>query len=53
VGKHTGSFFGVPATNKEMSLIILEWDVFDEEGRFVESWARYDTLDWMKQMGLM
>lgn len=51
-GTMTGEFFGMPATNKKYSITILEIDVV-ENGKFVESWAVQDTLDYMRQLGLM
>lgn len=49
-GTHTGESEGILPTNKRMTL----WGIGIDRiagGKVVESWERYDTLDWMKQLG--
>lgn len=51
-GKHTGSFFGIPATGKSVDLegstIVLMRD-----GKIAEEQDFYDNMDFMTQLGLM
>ena len=51
-GKHTGSFFGIPATNKDVDVIgctiaTIENGVITEERDFM------DNLEFFRQLGLM
>lgn len=51
-GTHKGEFRGVPpTTNKKVMVWGINIDRIAGE-KFVESWERYDTLGWMKQLGL-
>jgi len=51
-GKHTGDFFGIPATGKEVDLdgstIVLM-----RNGKIAEEQDFYDNMDFMTQLGLM
>jgi len=51
-GKHTGNFFGIPATGKEIDLdgatIVLMRD-----GKIAEEEDFFDNMDFMTQLGLM
>jgi steroid delta-isomerase-like uncharacterized protein len=49
-GTHKGEFMGIPATNKKITLWGIEIDRI-AGGKIVESWARYDTLGMMQQLG--
>jgi predicted ester cyclase len=51
-GTHKGEFMGALATKKKVTMeeIIIIRIV---GGKFVESWARYDTLGFMQQLGLI
>ena len=51
-GTHKGEFMGIPPTNKKVTM----WEIYIDriiEGKFVESWVRYDTLGVMQQLGLV
>jgi predicted ester cyclase len=50
-GTNTGEYMGSPPTNKTVTIIILEWDII-KNGKFIESWAREDTYNFLQQMGL-
>lgn len=51
-GKHTGDFFGIPATGKDVNLdgstIVLM-----KNGKIAEEQDFYDNMDFMTQLGLM
>jgi len=51
-GTHTGTFMGIPPTNKKVTIWILEIDRFSH-GKIVEIWARTDTLGLMQQLGVV
>jgi len=49
---HKGEFRGIQPTGKKMTI----WGIFFEhivDGKFVESWERYDTLGLMRQLGVI
>ena len=51
-GTHKGEFMGMPPTNKKWTM----WGIYIDriiDGKFVESWVRYDTLGFMQQLGLL
>ena len=51
-GTHKGEFMGIPPTDKKWTV----WGIFIDrvaDGKFVESWVRYDTLGLMQQLGLV
>jgi steroid delta-isomerase-like uncharacterized protein len=51
-GTHKGAFTGIPPTNKKFR--IWEIDIIRVAGgKFVESWARMDTLGMMQQLGVI
>jgi len=51
-GKHVGTVFGIPATNKEFSVKgIVIWRLKD--GMITEHWAQSDTIGMMIQLGVM
>jgi hypothetical protein len=49
-GTHKGEYMGVPSTNKKVAFWGIGIDRF-AGGKIVEEWARYDTLDFMQQLG--
>ena len=49
-GTHKGEFMGIPSTNKKVTFWGIGIDRF-AGGKIVEEWARYDTLDFMQQLG--
>ncbi len=51
-GKHTGSFFGIPATGKSISVLGCTIAKM-KDGKIVEEQDFMDNLDFMKQLGLM
>lgn len=51
-GTHKGEFMGIPPTNKKITAWGIEiYRVVD--GKFVESWERFDDLGVMQQLGLV
>jgi len=51
-GKHVGTVFGIPATNKEFSMKgIVIWRL--RNGKITEHWAQSDTIGMMIQLGVM
>jgi predicted ester cyclase len=50
-GTHKGTYMGIIPTNKKVSFWAIEIDRM-VNGKFVECWARYDTLGLMQQLGL-
>jgi predicted ester cyclase len=51
-GKHTGTIFGIPATNKDFSMQgIVIWRL--KNGIITEHWAQSDMIGMMMQLGAM
>jgi len=51
-GKHVGTIFGIPATNKEFSMKgIVIWRL--KNGKIIEHWAQNDMVGMMIQLGVM
>jgi steroid delta-isomerase-like uncharacterized protein len=51
-GTNTGSFMGMPATNKAFTydeIVIVRF----KDGKIVEHWAEMDSLGMMQQLGIM
>lgn len=51
-GVHDGPFRGTPASGKKIDLRIIAHFQFDEDGRIAQETAYYDTLTFMRQLGL-
>jgi predicted ester cyclase len=51
-GTHKGEYMGIPPTNKKVTVWAISIDRV-AGGKFVESWARMDTLGMMHQLGLI
>jgi steroid delta-isomerase-like uncharacterized protein len=51
-GTHKGEFMGIPPTNKKITIRAVEIDRI-AGGKFVECWERFDTLDFMQQLGVV
>ena len=51
-GTHRGTFMGVEPTNKELTWTGITIDRIDE-GRIVESWANWDMMGMMQQLGVV
>ena len=49
-GRHTGAFYGVPPTNKAVSLTSIRIDHM-ENGKIAEHWSIADMASLMQQMG--
>jgi steroid delta-isomerase-like uncharacterized protein len=51
-GTHKGAFMGIPATNKKLTMWVIEIDRI-VGGKLVEAWVRSDTLGAMQQLGVV
>jgi hypothetical protein len=51
-GTHKGTFMGIPATNKKLTMWSIQIDRI-ASGKFVEGWERTDILGLMQQLGAM
>jgi steroid delta-isomerase-like uncharacterized protein len=51
-GVHDGAYRGIPATGRTLALHIAAHFSFDEEGRITRETAYYDSLTFMRQLGL-
>ncbi len=51
-GTHTGSLAGIPATNKQATVVGMTLNRF-AEGKLAEQWYEWDTLGWLAQLGLL
>ena len=49
-GTHKGELMGIPPTNKKVTVWGISIDRISG-GKFVEGWARFDTLGLMQQLG--
>jgi len=52
-GTNTGSFNGMPATNKKAVTTGAMTTKFDSSGKIVEVWSFFDNLGLMQQLGLV
>ena len=51
-GTHTGELKGINPTNKKVTMWEIEIDRI-VDGKIAEIWARYDTMGFMQQLGLI
>jgi predicted ester cyclase len=51
-GTHKGAFMGIEPTNKELSWTGITIDRI-AEGRIAESWANWDLMGMMQQLGVI
>ena len=51
-GRHEGAFRTVPRSGREASLRVIAHFQFDEEGRIRQETAYYDSLTFMRQLGV-
>ncbi|HEY8173641.1 MAG TPA: ester cyclase [Dehalococcoidia bacterium] len=51
-GVHDGPYRGIPPTGRRLELRIMAHFTFDDEGRITQETAYYDTLSFMRQLGL-
>lgn len=52
VGKHTGTFRGVPPSGRDVRLPIVAHFQFGDDGRIKQETAYYDSLTFMRQLCL-
>jgi predicted ester cyclase len=52
-GTHRGTFMGAEPTNKELSWTGITIECISPEGKIVESWANWDMMGMMRQLGLV
>jgi steroid delta-isomerase-like uncharacterized protein len=51
-GRHDGTYRNIPATGRELQLRISAHFAFDERGLITRETAYYDSLTFMRQLGL-
>jgi predicted ester cyclase len=51
-GRHTGEFFGVAATDREVCFTGIVWFRI-AEGKIVEHWGEFDALALLQQLGVV
>jgi steroid delta-isomerase-like uncharacterized protein len=51
-GEHAGHYRGIAPTGRQLQLRISAHFAFDEDGRITQETAYYDTLTFMRQLGL-
>jgi predicted ester cyclase len=51
-GRHTGEFFGIAPTEREVRFTGIVWFRI-AEGKIVEHWGEFDALGLMQQLGIM
>ena len=51
-GEHAGSYRGIAATGRTLSFRIIAHFAFDEDGRITQETAYYDSLTFMRQLGI-
>jgi steroid delta-isomerase-like uncharacterized protein len=51
-GTHTGEFMGIPPTNKEIDVEVIDWVVI-RDGKAREHWGVTDVASLMVQLGAM
>ena len=51
-GTHTGELFGIPATNRKVSVTATVWYRV-ENGRLAEGWINRDDVGLMRQLGVI
>jgi steroid delta-isomerase-like uncharacterized protein len=49
-GTHSGTFHGVPATGRQVTMVGVEMSRF-ADGKIVEHWAQFDVLGMLQQIG--
>jgi steroid delta-isomerase-like uncharacterized protein len=52
-GTHKGEGMGIPPTNKKVTIHGITISHRNAEGKIVEKWERYNTLEAMQQLGLI
>ena len=51
-GTNTGSFMGMPATNKKVDFMGLDYVTLNSDGKVIEHWGFSDDLKMMQQLGM-
>jgi predicted ester cyclase len=51
-GRHTGEFFGVAPTGREVRFTGIVWFRISE-GKIIEHWGEFDALGLLQQLGVM
>jgi predicted ester cyclase len=51
-GRHTGAWFGVPASGNEIEFRVMDF-VRYQDGRMIEHWAVADSLSLLRQTGAL
>lgn len=52
-GRHEGTYRGIPATGREGELRVIAHFQFDADGRIQQETAYYDSLTFMRQLGIV
>jgi steroid delta-isomerase-like uncharacterized protein len=52
-GTHRGTFMGVEPTNRALTSTGITIDRISDEGKIVESWANWDMMGMMQQLGVV
>ena len=52
-GTNDGSFMGMPATGKRVSMPVCEIARYDQQGRVISAGAYYDAMTLCTQLGIM
>ena len=52
-GTNTGTFMGMPATNKPVDFMNIDYLLFNSSGKCTEHWGYGDDFKMMSQLGLM
>lgn len=50
---HIGDFLGVPATGKSIKLVGFNLGRLNDDGLIIERWSQFDSMDLMRQLGVM
>ena len=51
-GTNTGEFMGMPATNKKVTIMGIDWLVFNKDNKCSDHWGFEDDMGMMQQLGL-
>ncbi len=51
-GTNTGEFMGMPATNKKISVMGIDWLLFNKDPKCTEHWGYIDSYSMMQQLGM-
>jgi steroid delta-isomerase-like uncharacterized protein len=51
-GTHDGDYRGIPPTGRKLELRIIAHFAFDADGKITQETAYYDSLTFMRQLGL-